>query len=266
MTHNRWMAVFAAAFVVTSVPARGLELTYRRVEPNHDFVPSSNAPDVPVVASPMPVRPLSHPFRTIAELNRGGTRVFDQRGALPYVALGIAALASDKHTEKWFRVSAPGEPRPGFAKTFNHFGDGKVILPAMAVLYLAGGGEGKDTSKLWAAAVINSTFWTQSIKMLTGKERPNKSPNAVKYNGPGSLKNDSFPSGHMTLATTTAVILGHEYPRYKLPLYALAACVGIARIEGRDHWPSDVYWGAGVGYYGAWQALRHRDSILKWRF
>jgi membrane-associated phospholipid phosphatase len=213
----------------------------------------------------MPVYPLRHPITTFKELNRNGERVFRQKGALPYVALGMIALANDRKTEKWFNVAGPGEPTPKFAKTFNHFGDGKVLLPAMGVMYLAGRTGERDTAKLWAASVLNATVFSQSIKMLTGKERPNQSPDAIQYHGP-STKYDSFPSGHMTAATASAVILGHQYPKAKLGFYALAACVGIARIEGANHWPSDVYWGAGAGYYGAWQVIRHKDDVLRWRF
>lgn len=253
--------------------AAAYELSYRQPvadvgapAQDHDAPSYASEARIPVVRSRMPERPLSDPVRTFVELNRGGSDVFRQKGALPYLVLGVAALASDRQTQKWFPVSEPGAPKPKFAKTFNHFGDGKIILPAIAVMYFAGRGEQKDTAKLWAAAVVNSTLISQSVKMITGKERPNKSPDAIVYHGPSSLKNDSFPSGHMTIATASAVILGHQYPRMKIPLYALAACVGLARIEGRNHWPSDVYWGAGVGYYGAWQAIRHKDEILTWRF
>lgn len=224
-----------------------------------------DASRVPTIDSQSAFRPLSHPLIAFQQVNSGGLKVFDQPGALPYVAIGIAALATDKQTEKWFQVAAPGESKPRFSRFFNNFGDGKVVLPACALLYFAGSGESRDTAKLWAVAMANAVVYTQTLKMLTGKARPNQSPDSVSYHGP-STKYDSFPSGHMTIATASAVVLGHQYPRMKLAFYSLAACVGVARIRGGDHWPSDVYLGAGMGYYGGWQAIRHKGDILSWRF
>lgn len=261
--------LIAAVFVAVSacVPAAsaaGYTLSYAGIATEADA--TTNGPGgVPTVHSSMPVYPLRHPFKAFAELNRGGTKVFAQKWAVPYVALGMVALANDKKTEKWFDVAAQGEPTPKFSKTFNNFGDGKVLLPAMGVLYLAGKSSERDTAKLWAVSVLNATVFSQSIKMLTGKARPSDSPDAIQYHGP-STKYDSFPSGHMTAATASAVVLGHQYPKAKYAFYALAACVGVARIDGRNHWPSDVYWGAGVGYYGAWQVLHNKDDVLRWRF
>lgn len=234
------------------------------VQRDHDSE-ALDANRVPTVSSQPSLKPLSHPLIAFREVNRGGLEVFKQPGALPYVAVGIAALATDKHTEKWFKVAGPGEPKPHFSSVFNNFGDGKVVLPACALMYFAGHGEAKDTAKLWAVAMVNAVVYSQTVKMLTGKERPNQSPESIVYHGP-STKYDSFPSGHMTIATASAVVLGHQYPRMKLAFYSLAACVGVARIRGADHWPSDVYWGAGVGYYGGWQAIRHKSDILSWRF
>jgi undecaprenyl-diphosphatase len=214
----------------------------------------------------LPREPLRHPFQTIAGLNRNGEDVFKQPGALPYLLIGAAALATDRQTEKWFNVPDKGEKKSSFSSTFSTIGSGEVIVPSILAMYAAGHGRERDTAKLWAAAVANATLWTEALKLVAGKERPDASDGAIVYHGPGSLKNDSFPSGHMTAATASAVVLGHQYPRYKLLFYGLAAGVGIARIEHRNHWPSDVYWGAGVGYYGGWQAIRNKDAILQWRF
>ena len=259
----RSIALFLFASTLP-VSAASYTLTYATTAPSTE-VSSSASGAVPTIHPSMPVYPLRHPIRAFVELNRNSEKVFQQKFALPYIALGMVALANDQKVEKWFKVAGPGEPTPKFAKTFNHFGDGKVLLPAMGVLYLVGHSNERDTAKLWAVAVLNSAVFSQSLKMLTGKERPNQSPDAIHYHGP-STKYDSWPSGHMTAATASAVVLGHQYPNAKYAFYALAACVGLARIEGGNHWPSDVYWGAGVGYYSAWQVIHHKDDVLRWRF
>jgi undecaprenyl-diphosphatase len=220
-------------------------------------------PETPPVGR---VQPLRHPFKAIATLNRDGADVFKQPGALPYLVLGVAALASDRQTVKWFNVPEEGEKKSKFSSTFSTIGSGEVIVPAILLMYVAGHGRERDTAKLWGAAILNATLWTQGLKMIAGKERPNDADGRIVYHGPGTLKYDSFPSGHTSAATASAIVLGHQYPRYKSLLYAVAAGVGIARIQGRNHWPSDVYWGAGVGYYSGWQAIRNEDSILRWEF
>jgi hypothetical protein len=269
MLKRHLIAGVAAAGLVSGAWA-GLEpLPYVQtasfMQRDHDFDSAVGTPNVPAV-QPKPLdRPFSHPVAALREINADGLKVFNQPGALPYVAIGIAALAADKQTEKWFNVAGAGEAKPKFSKIFNNFGDGKVLLPACAVLYVVGRGGERDTAKLWGVAMVNAAMYSQTVKMLTGKERPYQSPNSVTYHGP-STKYDSFPSGHMTVATASAVVLGHQYPKAKLAFYSLAACVGVARIRGADHWPSDVYWGAGAGFYGGWQAIRHKDDILQWRF
>lgn len=223
-------------------------------------------PATAVQPASIPERPLAHPLQAIAGLNRNGEDVFKQPGALPYLVLGVAALASDRQTVKWFRVPEKGEEKSEFAKTFSTVGSGEVIVPAIALMYVVGKGHERDTAKLWAAAIGNATLWTQGIKLLAGKERPNRSEGRIVYHGPGGFRNDSFPSGHTAAAVSSAIVLGHQYPRYKSLFYATALAVGVARIEGRNHWPSDVYWGAGVGYYSGWQAIRNKDAILRWKF
>jgi membrane-associated phospholipid phosphatase len=130
------------------------------------------------------------------------------------------------------------------------------LLPALACAVTAASGRAATP------ATLHLSYRPAAIGDAAGPS----AGGAVVYHGPGSLRNDSFPSGHMAAATASAVVLGHQYPRYKLLFYGLAAGVGIARIEHRNHWPSDVYWGAGVGYYGGWQSIRNKDAILQWRF
>ena len=284
-TLRRLAPLLAVAALATSASARSVEpttitLTYYAAS-GGGVAPGAEAPDHPLrllaivaddgtqgpEAAPVGrVRPLRHPFKAIATLNRNGEDVFKRPGALPYLILGVAALASDRQTVKWFDVPDKGEKKSKFSSTFSTIGSGEVIVPAIVLMYVAGHGRERDTAKLWGAAILNATLWTQGLKMIAGKERPNDADGAVVYRGPGKLKYDSFPSGHTSAATASAIVLGHQYPRYKSLLYVLAAGVGVARIQGRNHWPSDVYWGAGVGYYAGWQAIRNKDSILRWEF
>lgn len=60
---------------------------------------------------------------------------------------------------------------------------------------------------------------------------------------------DSFPSGHtaQAFAMASAVSMHADQPWVGGVAYGLAGLVGLARIETRDHFPSDVLGGALVG-------------------
>jgi undecaprenyl-diphosphatase len=57
----------------------------------------------------------------------------------------------------------------------------------------------------------------------------------------------SFPSGHTTVAFSAAFALGTLAPPLRVPLFALAALVGAARVVLGAHYPSDVIAGALCG-------------------
>ena len=61
---------------------------------------------------------------------------------------------------------------------------------------------------------------------------------------PGSF---SFPSGHATLAFAVAFVFAAKYPKFRYPLFALAALVAFSRIYIGMHFPSDVLAGAVLG-------------------
>jgi undecaprenyl-diphosphatase len=57
-----------------------------------------------------------------------------------------------------------------------------------------------------------------------------------------------FPSGHTTMAFALAAALHPILPnRWRGVAWALAACVGLARMHVGVHWPADVVGGAALG-------------------
>lgn len=57
----------------------------------------------------------------------------------------------------------------------------------------------------------------------------------------------SFPSAHTTTAFAFAVGLSWAFPRGRYLFFALAILAGLQRIDSQSHWPSDVFFGAGLG-------------------
>ena len=57
----------------------------------------------------------------------------------------------------------------------------------------------------------------------------------------------SFPSGHSTTAFAAAFVWAAFLPRFRWPLYALAALVALSRVYLGVHFPYDVTYGAILG-------------------
>lgn len=79
--------------------------------------------------------------------------------------------------------------------------------------------------------------------------------NALKYTTkvqrPDQSSNNSFPSGHTSMAFTNASFLSKEYgmvnPLYSIGGYGAATFTGLGRSLNNRHWATDVVAGAGVG-------------------
>jgi undecaprenyl-diphosphatase len=111
---------------------------------------------------------------------------------------------------------------------------------------------------LWCALLPIGGAVEQAFKFLVGRPRPR----GVNW---------GFPSGHVTAATTFAVILLYIMARERLSpaargvltvlAIALVVAVGFARVILNAHWPTDVLGGillgAGCATAGAWWDARH---------
>ena len=104
----------------------------------------------------------------------------------------------------------------------------------------------QETGLLAGEAVFDSLVLTQGVKFVAGRDRP------LQGNGQGDFFSggNSFPSGHSAAAWAAAGILAHEYPgpMTKLLVYGLATTVSIASVGSKQHFPSDVLIGSGIGW------------------
>jgi membrane-associated phospholipid phosphatase len=60
-----------------------------------------------------------------------------------------------------------------------------------------------------------------------------------------------FPSGHTAASFAIATVFAERYPRSRWAAwlaYGLAGTIGVSRVNARAHFPSDVFFGAVVGY------------------
>jgi hypothetical protein len=104
----------------------------------------------------------------------------------------------------------------------------------------------REAGLLATEAVIDSLVVTEAIKLAITRQRP------LQGNGQGQFfqGGTSFPSNHSAAAWAAAGILAHEYhgPLTKLFAYGLASAVSVASVGSKEHFPSDVLIGSGLGW------------------
>jgi membrane-associated phospholipid phosphatase len=93
------------------------------------------------------------------------------------------------------------------------------------------------------------------VKLAVRRERPRLRRLPPLAGAPSEL---SFPSAHATASLAAATAMGRVLPRARLPLYALAGAICVARPYLGMHYPSDVLAGAalGLGIGAVWPGLR----------
>ena len=140
-------------------------------------------------------------------------------------------------------------------KTMNHY----KTLSNAGIGALVGGAGGlwllghvrhdehwSETGFLAGEAALNSLVMIEGLKYSLRRERP------FQGNGSGSFfqGGTSFPSEHAAAAWAVAGVIAHEYPGplTKLLAYGAASAVSYSRVRGRQHFPSDVFIGAALGY------------------
>ncbi|SOE52224.1 phosphatase PAP2 family protein [Orrella dioscoreae] len=76
---------------------------------------------------------------------------------------------------------------------------------------------------------------------------------------------NSFPSSHTLTAFAVAAALAQAAPRWRWPLFAMAALIGLSRLVNLDHYLSDVLVAATVAILAArWLAPRVLDPRHEW--
>jgi membrane-associated phospholipid phosphatase len=143
----------------------------------------------------------------------------------------------------------------------------KYALDPMGKWYLAGllGGmyiygvaandvHTETAALLTGKAVLLTGGYTLLLKGLFQRERPytGDPANPNTWNGPlGDWGDNSFPSGHSSMAFAAATVLSayyHERRWVGITAFSLASLVALSRTYDDQHWASDVFAGAALGY------------------
>ncbi len=127
---------------------------------------------------------------------------------------------------------------------------GATLITVAIVLFLTGKFYNRtcySAGKTLLFGFISAGVTVQVLKHLSGRIRPKLTDDLV-FTGPSlKLGFDSFPSGHTTIAFCFAYILSFYFPGYRIFFYIWAVFVGLTRVEGIAHFPSDVLAGAVIG-------------------
>ncbi|HEX5433863.1 MAG TPA: capsule assembly Wzi family protein [Candidatus Angelobacter sp.] len=192
-------------------------------------------------------------------------RIQDLNWIVPIVGLTAGMINADAELSS--RIDTTG--------TFARHG-GAISNAGLAAAVASGGGLyllGKvrsddhetETGIVAGEAAVNSVIVTEVIKLIARRNRPTDDSGKGEFFQNGSILNSSFPSLHSIVTWSIASAVSHEYPG---PLtqtfsYGLATGVSLARVYGRDHFPSDVIAGAAMGWLIGRQvyASHHRPDL-----
>lgn len=179
----------------------------------------------------------------------------------PFAAFTGALIAGDS----WFSKQVPDAPsQVKRSKSISNYAAFSLI-GAGGGAYLFGHLSHNDhlseTGFLSGEAALNSTLVAYTFKEAMRRERP------YQGNGNGSFFQGgrSSPSEHAAIAWSIASVVAHEYPGTltQIGAYGLASAVTLARVTGKQHFPSDVVIGSALGWYLGRQIYRkHHDPEL----
>ena len=155
------------------------------------------------------------------------------------------------------------------------FGNGFYSGPILAGMFLYGilakRPRPRDAAMAAGASFFVASLFTRGLKYALNRSRPqaNLGNNFWRpFAAPFSL---SFPSGHTTGAFAIASALSCYYkdkPYLSYFLFGGASVVAVSRIVKGEHWASDVFAGALVGYtvgrfFGKYL---QSDTTVGWRY
>jgi membrane-associated phospholipid phosphatase len=180
----------------------------------------------------------------------------------------VFMLRFDPEVMRWtrdFQKSSSAYARIEVVKPLIGFiSNGATLIASAFLLYLIGRYKNPglhEMGKSLLVGLISAGVMTQILKHLIGRARPRLTYDVV-FIGP-SIKSgyDSFPSGHSAVVFCLAYVVSHYHPRQGLIFYLFAFIVGLYRIDGLSHFPSDVFAGAVVGILvGKLVLLKTTDS------
>ncbi len=131
----------------------------------------------------------------------------------------------------------------------------------------------RTTTLLASQAYATGISIATAVKYVAGRTRPSYYDLTVEaepdFKGPFKNNgNNSFPSGHSTVAFAAATVYAMEYRStvwVPIVAYSVATAISATRITENKHWTTDVFVGALLGYVTGRHVVNnyHRYAKLK---
>lgn len=163
--------------------------------------------------------------------------------------LSVSAQNSDIDLLRTFNIDRNTKLDQTYLAVTHSFGI--VALAAPATLFTIGAIKKDSLTKqnalMITGSLVGSTVIMLGMKYSIGRDRPFETypelDNLVDPTDP------SFPSGHTSVAFSTATSLTIAYPKWYVyvPAFLWAGAVGYSRMHIGVHYPSDVLVGAIIG-------------------
>lgn len=190
------------------------------------------------------------------------------------ISAGILVYLLDKEGNELFNNLLDPATANNIVKSGSPLGNGLVMLPVFAGLYIKG--VAHDNVRARQAALAGTQAFVLAaggawvLKQLTHRPRASQlqPADASKWLGPfHGHQYDAFPSGHTMRAFAVATVLSGLYDDHiwvGITAFSLAGYTAFSRLVSGEHWPSDVYAGALLGYLVGRGVLQfQRDKAAK---
>jgi membrane-associated phospholipid phosphatase len=186
--------------------------------------------------------------------------------AVPWILVGAgtAALIASDH---WTAHQLPNTvDQVAISSDVSRVGAGYTVLPITAGFYIGGAiahnEKARETGILGGEAVLDALIVSEVFKVTMRRDRPLDGDGKGRFFQGGS----SFPSGHSTVSWALASVVAHEYNEnvlYPIAAYGLASLVSFSRLSGQNHFPSDIFAGAALGWFtGRYVFKTHVDHSI----
>jgi len=217
------------------------------------------------------LKPLAHKFlqnmvMDQKEMWTSPLRIRSFDDAVPWLLVG-AGTAGLLVSDHWTAHELPNTvDQVSISSDVSRVGAAYTILPITAGFYIGGviahNEKARETGVLGGEAILDSVIVSEVFKLTMRRERPLDGDGKGRFFQGGS----SFPSGHSTVSWALASVVAHEYNEnifYPIAAYGLASLVSFSRLSGQNHFPSDIFAGAALGWFtGRYVFKTHVDHSI----
>ena len=174
-----------------------------------------------------------------------------------------ALIATDHRTSTVFENS---KGQVTWGNNLSKIGASYTLIPLTAGFYgfgvLVDDAKARETGVLSAEALIDGGIVSEVLKSIARRNRPNSGEDRREFFDAGA----SFPSGHAIASWSVAAVVGSEYGHtiwVPILAYGLAGVVSTARFAAQQHFASDIFAGAAIGWFIGHHVYKtHRDHEI----